>query len=115
MQSAFLDWLFYNHRNIFDVTFAPSNEGRRTAKEAYFAKRRGLKPGVPDLFIPVARSGFHGLFIELKILPNKATPSQLRMMALLTLQNYRCIICYTLEAMIQVFQEYLDDKQFSVT
>ena len=30
------------------------------------AKQGGMKKGFPDLFLPVARKGHHGLFIELK-------------------------------------------------
>jgi len=30
------------------------------------AKRCGMKKGYPDIFLPVARGGYHGLFIELK-------------------------------------------------
>ena len=30
------------------------------------AKQSGMKKGFPDLFLPVARKGHHGLFIELK-------------------------------------------------
>ncbi len=29
-------------------------------------KAEGLKPGVPDVMLPVARGGFHGLFLEFK-------------------------------------------------
>lgn len=31
------------------------------------AKQIGLVPGVADIFLPMARRGFHGLYIEMKI------------------------------------------------
>lgn len=43
------------------------NGGKRdkvTAKKRL--KAEGVKPGVPDVFLPVARKGFHGLYIEMK-------------------------------------------------
>ena len=29
-------------------------------------KRQGVKAGVPDIMLPAARAGYHGLYIELK-------------------------------------------------
>lgn len=48
------------------LIFAIPNGGRRHIKTASVLKLEGVKPGVPDMFLPVARSGYHGLFIELK-------------------------------------------------
>ncbi len=42
------------------------NGGRRDIAEAAKFKRMGVSPGFPDLFIPRARKGYHGLYIELK-------------------------------------------------
>ena len=39
-------------------------------------KRQGVKAGVPDICLPVARNGYHGLYIELKAGKNKATKNQ---------------------------------------
>lgn len=38
----------------------------------------GLRAGVPDLFLPVAMYGYHGLWIELKVGRNKQTEAQAR-------------------------------------
>ena len=42
------------------------NGGLRSKSEAVRFKRAGVKKGVPDLFLPVARKGYHGLWIEMK-------------------------------------------------
>lgn len=42
------------------------NGGSRNKAEAANLKRQGVKAGVPDLFLPVPRGGYHGLYIELK-------------------------------------------------
>lgn len=42
------------------------NGGKRNAAEAARLKAQGVKPGVPDIFLPIPRQGKHGLWIELK-------------------------------------------------
>lgn len=42
------------------------NGGYRDYLEAVKFKRMGVKAGVPDICIPIARKGHHGLYIELK-------------------------------------------------
>ena len=42
------------------------NEGKRSAAQAARAMAMGLNPGVQDLCLPVARGGWHALYIELK-------------------------------------------------
>ena len=46
------------------------NEGKRS--NGGILKAAGLKSGVPDICLPVANNGFHGLYIELKFGKNKA-------------------------------------------
>ena len=53
------------------------------------AKQSGMKKGFPDLFLPVARKGFHGLFIELKRDENKILNSILRI-----IKTFNIIITY---------------------
>lgn len=52
------------------------NGGRRDPIEARHLKEQGVKPGVPDLCLPVPRGRFHGLYIELKTQRGHATPEQ---------------------------------------
>lgn len=48
------------------LLFHIPNGGKRGKQEAARLKRMGVKPGVPDLCLPVARGGFHGLYVEMK-------------------------------------------------
>lgn len=52
--------------------FAIPNGGKRNIVTASRLKLEGVKPGVPDMFLPVARHNYHGLFIELKRLKGGA-------------------------------------------
>lgn len=52
------------------------NGGKRNCNEAAALKRQGVKPGVPDLNLPVARNGYHGLYIEMKVGSNTCTDNQ---------------------------------------
>lgn len=42
------------------------NGGKRGRAEAVRFKAEGVKAGVPDICLPVARGEWHGLYIELK-------------------------------------------------
>lgn len=88
--------------------FAIPNGGKRDAKEAYFLMMQGVKKGVPDLFLPISRRGFHGLFIELKYGKNKTTPHQDRWIALLNHNGYLAKVCYGADNAIRLIDWYLN-------
>ena len=52
----------------------------------------GLLSGIPDLFLPVARGGFHGLYIELKTETGRLSVIQKKIMKLLSEQGYKTIV-----------------------
>lgn len=49
-----------------NLLLAVPNGGSRDPREARHLKEQGVKPGVPDLVLPVPRGGFAALWIELK-------------------------------------------------
>lgn len=83
------------------------NEGKRT--NGGILKAAGLKSGVPDICLPVANNGFHGLYIELKFGKNKATKSQEAFMALLEKQGYKTAVCYGAEEAGEEILDYLTE------
>ena len=89
------------------LLFHIPNGGKRNIREAVKLKRMGVRPGVPDLFLSIARGGFHGLWIEMKTPKGQLSKEQRRMMGRLESQGYRVVVCRTwLEAQV-IILEYL--------
>jgi hypothetical protein len=71
------------------------NGGKRGKVTAAKMKAEGQLAGVPDLFLPAARRGYHGMYIEMKAGYNRPTPSQKEMMDALAESGYYCVVCYS--------------------
>lgn len=81
------------------------NEGRRT--NGPVLKAAGMKPGVPDISLPVPKMGFHGLYIEMKFGSGKPTKAQKEFMELLRQQEYKTAIAYSAEEARTILRHYL--------
>ena len=90
------------------LLFAVPNGGRRDKVTGARLKAEGVKAGVPDVWLPVARQGYHGLVIELKA-DEKKRPSkeQERWITGLMEQGYLAVVCPGCEAAKSVLLEYL--------
>jgi len=91
--------------------FAIPNGGYRHPGVARKLKAEGVKPGVPDLFLPVPSRNYHGLFIEMKVKPNRPTGTQLERLRQLHKDQYCVGVCYSFEQAFQLIQNYLQDVQ----
>lgn len=58
------------------LAYHPANGGKRTKTQAKRLKAMGVKPGVPDVAIPVPRRGYAGMYCEMK--RTDAVPSDTR-------------------------------------
>lgn len=88
------------------------NGGSRKKSEAGRFKAEGVKAGVPDLCLPVARGGYHGLYIELKRLKHsKTSEDQKAWIAQLNEQGYCAVVCKGWEAAAKVITEYLNMEE----
>lgn len=77
------------------------------------ASRGGMQAGYPDLFLPVARRGFHGLFIEMKKadgVPSDVSLMQRQWAADLGEAGYFVAVCYGAEDAIFLLEWYLRKK-----
>lgn len=106
-QAAVIDYCAYSG---IDIVHIP-NEGKRSARYGAQLKRLGLRKGFPDLFIPAARNGFHGLFLELKKdTSSRPTKDQLSWIRKLNAAGYHATVCYGADEAIQKITNYLEEK-----
>lgn len=73
---------------LWDLIYAVPNGGDRNPIVGAKMKAEGVKPGVPDVCWPIARHGYHGLYVELKCKPNKPSDKQLAWLRALQAQGY---------------------------
>lgn len=90
------------------LLFHIPNGGLRTKREAAAFKAQGVKAGVPDLFLPVARKGYHGLFVELKRRKGgRLRPDQRGWLDDLFEQRYLAVCCHGADEAMAVIGQYL--------
>lgn len=84
------------------------NEGKRSRANGRRMVAEGLKKGVPDICLPVARGGSHGLYIELKRTKDwKITKEQESWMRELMEQGYEVGLCIGWEKAAEMIRNYL--------
>lgn len=90
--------------------FLPVAGGKRNKAEAARFKAEGVKHGVPDLCLPVARAGHHGLYIEMKRIGQKPRADQVEWMEKLYRQGYMVAVCQGWEPAAKLITWYLNQS-----
>ena len=117
-QRMLIEWAYLSIGRFpaLRLLFHVPNGGLRHPVTAQRLKLIGVKPGVPDLVLPVPHQGFHGLFLEMKRsvdapkkkdVRGKLSESQVWWKEQLHAQGYRVEVCYGFEAAKAVLEEYL--------
>jgi hypothetical protein len=105
IQVSCVRWFRYQHSN--HLIYAIPNGGQRHILVASKLKAEGVLAGIPDLHIPVAKKGYHGLYIEMKAGKNKPGDNQPLIMEKLRNEGYKCEVCYSFDEFQKVVNEYL--------
>lgn len=92
------------------LLFHIPNGGKRNAREAARFKQMGVKPGVPDLFLPVPRGRYHGLFIEMKSEKGKLSEYQQDWLLELTAKGYAACVCFGADEAIADITAYMEGR-----
>ena len=89
-----------------------SLNGVRLSKiQAGKAKASGMLSGVPDLFLPVPRGCFFGLYIEMKSATGRIMPSQSRYLKAVSDFGYNAVVCYSASEAIKTIENYYFDPK----
>ena len=86
---------------------AVPNGGHRFISVARAMKAEGVKPGVPDLDLPVARGNYIGLRIELKAKGGAVSPAQRWWLEQLSAHGHRALVCFGWEEARDAIATYL--------
>lgn len=89
--------------------FAIPNGGSRNKIEAVNLKRQGVKKGVSDLFLPLSRGKYHGLFIEMKVGRNKPSVEQKDFLEYVNKSGYLGVVCYGFDEAKETITKYLSE------
>ncbi len=90
------------------------NGGKRTRFERYLFVKLGVKKGVPDLFLPVPRGPFSGLFIEMKANPPHSSPvseDQKDWLAFLTENGFYATSCRGTVPALDIIRSYVLSRE----
>ena len=107
-QAKVIAWARANERNYpyLQLLHCSLNGVKMTKAQAGRAIAQGMLSGVPDLFLPVRRGGYAGLYIEMKWGKNTTTPNQKTYKADVESQGFLAKVCYSAKEAIEVIQKY---------
>lgn len=109
-QKALFSWLAIQHPLAGKLAYHVPNGGHRLKSVAAKLKGQGVKAGVSDLVLPMARGGYFGLYIEFKATPPHdavVSTSQHSFLLAVEQQGYLGIVCRGLNAAIDVINGYM--------
>ncbi|MDD2370854.1 MAG: VRR-NUC domain-containing protein [Firmicutes bacterium] len=109
IQIMIFDWasMMRNKYPGLEKMYHVPNGGHRHITTAMRLKAEGVKPGVPDIVLPVARGGFHGLYLELKADKGKLSKEQEKWLTDLKDEGYKAEVAYGFDEAIKTITNYL--------
>jgi len=109
-QVALFDWidLCIPREPRLELAFHVPNGGLRAKGVAAELKAMGVRPGVPDILLPVAARGYIGLAIELKVGSNTMSPEQAIWRERLLIAGWHHELHYSWVAAARCLSWYLD-------
>lgn len=89
------------------------NETKEGAKQVAIDRSQGVKKGVPDLHLPVARGPYHSLYIEMKTKTGRPSQEQIWWGERLQQQGNQWQVCHGWENAVYAICKYLELGRFN--
>jgi hypothetical protein len=112
-QKALFEWAALSEGRFPELRwmFHVPNGGLRPKVTAKRLTAQGVKAGVPDICLPVARGGFHGLWIEMKRrVGGNASTKQMTWIGYLNQAGYKAVICEGWQEAAAIITAYLESE-----
>ena len=94
-QAALLEEIQLRYPEVYELIYHVPNGSYRHKGVALKLKAQGVKAGIPDLVLTMARGGYFGLYIEFKatVDPAPVSSSQQACIRRLNDQGYLAVVC----------------------
>lgn len=112
-QQALFRWAQFNSGKYPELRlmYHIPNEGKRSVTTGRRMRLEGLRSGVPDICIPVARGGYSALYVEMKRRKGgRVSDEQKRWLNDLNAAGNAAIVCRGWEEAAERIVEYLTDE-----
>lgn len=108
-QALLLQWAHFAQCTSPELAwlYAIPNGGDRHPAVAAKLKAEGVKSGVPDLCLPVARGGYHALYVEMKAAKGRVSDAQSKWHDALRAQGNAVRVCFGWLAAKDAIEAYL--------
>lgn len=108
-QCALFEWAAWNEPRIPELAllYAIPNGGARHPAVAAKLKAEGVKAGVLDTCLPIARRGYHSAWVEMKFGKNKLSAEQDRWARQLGAEGHYVGVCWSWVEAARVYLWYL--------
>lgn len=111
-QVAVIQWWAHAHKKYGlpeFALFAIPNGGHRHMLTAVRLKAEGVRPGIPDLMLAVAKGSYSGVFIEMKSTEGVESVVQKEIRTWLNGQKFHSLVCYGAQEAIDAIKFYLGE------
>ena len=106
-QVALFEYAAYQREPEWSLLFSIPNGGYRKLKTGARLKRTGLKSRIPDIFLPVGKGMYNGLFVEMKSDRGTVQKNQKEWHTTLRTQGYRVDVCRGCGPAVRTIEGYL--------
>lgn len=106
-QIACVKWFDYAYPQYSTLLFCVPNGGARNPREASIMKAEGIRRGVADLILLVARDGYGALCLETKTETGKQSPEQKEWQKQAEKAGNKYVIFRSVDEFIDIVTDYL--------
>ena len=99
-------WMI-NRREDLSVSCHIPNESKSSIARRMMLKRAGLKGDAPTSSFQLQSQKYAGLFIEMKVKPNRPSKEQAIVLKQLNANGYLALVCWSGEEAIDTLNKYL--------
>ena len=105
-QIALFQWIRL-HPKLKHIAYHVPNERKTSKISGFILKQLGVLSGVSDVVIPVARGGFHGMYIEMKSTKGRLSDNQKSFLDNMAKEGYMAVCAHGFDSAKQFIEGYL--------